>query len=391
MALNVGQFFKNLLWSFIPIVGTTISGYKNSKLMKEDVLSSTGLDDLLKGAGLEDGLSGLLSSVAGKYAGTGLTNAEKEANEFSRSERIAAQEWTAQREDTMYQRQVADMQAAGLNPMLAAGGSVHNASPAQPAQSVSPQGGSLSDLLQMFMIPLQMEKMKADIEKTKADTDKSEKDAAKSESESKLNAWTLEWNKRVADIEEESKKAGLDAKRAEGKLFWKQVDEVESNIHYLAEKAKTESERQLALRMKARLDEMSAYEIGELLPYRKNLMDATTRLQKAQASEVSQKEKLEAAQESLAIVEAAYKQHLIDDGYLDAFIKEQQAKAKTAEDKQVIADIAAAIRTNKPLPVDDSLDRLGKASGFVGVILASLANLLDNFNPLTSALDKMSK
>lgn len=80
--------------------------------------------------------------------GHGLTGAQLEANQFSHNEAQLSYERALQADSTKHQREVADLQAAGLNPMLAtgmSGGSVQSSA----ASSVSPSavGANLGDLL----------------------------------------------------------------------------------------------------------------------------------------------------------------------------------------------------------------------------------------------------
>lgn len=90
----------------------------------------------------------------------GVTERDKAMMEYQTSEREAAQDWTAQREDTEIQRRMADMKAAGINPMMAAAGGTSSPSSGQTA----PSGGSamsLSDLMQIMLLPTQKKVMEA--------------------------------------------------------------------------------------------------------------------------------------------------------------------------------------------------------------------------------------
>ena len=97
-----------------------------------------------------DWYQGIVTSGAGKYLGTNLTGAEREANAFTAQEAQKQRDYETEMSNTAYQRQVADMQAAGINPALAMSGSASGASTPSgaSAQSVSPGQGS--DIMPML-------------------------------------------------------------------------------------------------------------------------------------------------------------------------------------------------------------------------------------------------
>lgn len=101
----------------------------------------------------------MLDSWLRSQSGYSLTNAEIAANEFTANEAQKQRDWEQEMSNTAYQRQVADMRAAGVNPALAMNSGSNGASTpsGSSATSVSPAqpGMSFSDLMQMMMLPLQ--------------------------------------------------------------------------------------------------------------------------------------------------------------------------------------------------------------------------------------------
>lgn len=271
-------------------------------------------------------MQGTIDSVKDKYAGTGLTQAEQEANEFSSSEAQKSRDWEEYMARNKYAMETQSMESAGLNPAMVYGGGslVPTATNGASASSVTPQSGELFDVISTIA------RLRSEINLSNAQAE----EAKASAEEKKAQAGNIEkqtsWIDRINELNAEGKEISnsLDRNR---------IDEIKQNIktsaeqaHKLAEEATTEQEKRLLYLSERRLNEANVKQVAEMLPYNKEMAEAKTTLDKANAS--------------LAFVNAAYQNGLIDSGYIDALVGELTASKYLKETQEGTADVERQLK-----------------------------------------------
>lgn len=107
-------------------------------------------------------LGGLFKALTNRITAEHLTGAEREANDFNAAQAQLDRDFQERMSNTQYQRGVADMRAAGVNPALAMSNGGASAPAGVSASSAQPQGSAfdIGSLIQLLMLKPQKDLMK---------------------------------------------------------------------------------------------------------------------------------------------------------------------------------------------------------------------------------------
>lgn len=289
----------------------------------------------------------------------------REQNIFNKYEAQRAREWNQQMDSTKYQRTVADMQAAGVNPALAMQGGVTTQASSNATASAANVGPAQIDLSQVAQLAMQSQALKiqdklanAEVRLKNADADLKEKDAKVRDDYNNLMMEGMKISNNLNETQIDQIRANIGKIGEEVELLKKQAA-TEEERKYL-----TMAETSLRKAMERKTDQEIKNMVA-LLPFQQALMSAQTEQAKASA----------AAQ----FVHAAYEQGLIDYGYIGELVQSVYSDRTLKDSEKKAKDIENALKTGEFITTND-LDapfmvRLVKASLQLGRVFENLAKI----------------
>ena len=290
----------------------------------------------------------------------------REQNIFNKYEAQRAREWNQQMDSTKYQRTVADMRAAGVNPALAMqGGVTTQASSNATAQAANVPAPQL-DLSQVAQLALQEKQLRIQEKLVDAQARKANAEAGLSEIDQQYRASYNEILQNGMKLSNSLTAQNIEQVRAN-------IGKIDQEVELLKKQAKTEEEK-AALTLAQRyvqesLKDKTDQEIRNmvaLLPFQQALMSAQTDAAKASAA--------------ASFAEAAYKHGLLDSGYIDSMVREFNANASKAEQESLAREIENNLKTGNWFRNDTWTGKLGNTvlQGMTG-----LGHVLRSFIPIS--------
>lgn len=286
--------------------------------------------NILKQFGLNADLGDAITSWLKSQTGEDLTNAQKAQNQFNAQQAELQRQWEEQMANTQYQRGVADMQAAGLNPALAYSQGGAPTPQGSSASNGMPQAGGLGDfigaLLGMKELGIKNKVADADVKVKEAEADKITTETS----------WIDRINQMDLDLKQVQKELTFEQKENAREIrdnIKKEGEKLEKQVQVLEEQKGVYVAEQVATRMRALVSYMSAYEIQALLASKKALLGAQT-------AEAGSKAKLNIQEMKNLGQEFAYKAKLYEnEAYVDAVIDQAVALAKKAGSEAEAAEL----------------------------------------------------
>ena len=156
----MAKFWDTKFGNFIEGIGSTL------KDLKVPIISQV--------AGMATGLLG--SKLQKGLVNNRMSGAEREAFNLNAQEAQKARDWNLQMDNTKYQRQVADMQSAGINPALAMNGGVSTQATSNATASASTQQAPMMSVVDFATTAAALKSAKAeqDLKKSQSDLYKEE-------------------------------------------------------------------------------------------------------------------------------------------------------------------------------------------------------------------------
>lgn len=311
-------------------------------------------------------LQSLATSASARYLGTSLTDADREANAFIANEAQNNRDWETEMSNTAYQRQVSDMQAAGVNPALMYGGSGAGGASTPSgvsASSVSPQYSDMLPALFQFMLGKKKLGQDYELHDRELGIRKYEAETRRLEVQSNIKRN----NAYIANLAEVTRGLGISNDIAEGlkdikilqgqaqlDLTNKQIEQIDQGIEesswrigLLIQQTTSEQMKSALYSVEARLKELDIKDKTIYLLYADKLYNAKSKEAYFDAEQ--------------AALEFGYSQHLLTKDYAQAQFDKLKAEGKISNEAawkdKLLNDLVRYTPGNRPAEYKNSLSR----------------------------------
>lgn len=289
-------------------------------------------------------------------------------NKFNAKQAQIAREWNQEMDNTKYQRQVADMKAAGVNPALAMNGGVTTqAGSNATAQGATPAYMNLSSMANMVQALSQARLNDSQAKNIDTDTKVKEQQAGYYSTLNDKEVQLIESIKIDNKYKDQFWQLNIKGKEIENNLTDAKVSETYQNIEKLKSeikvniaKAATEEEKVKLMITEELLNRANANRVWALLEYEKNYMAAKTDESKASAT--------------LMLVQAAWQKGLIDNGAIDATIKKLYAEANEADAKAVLDEVRYRLGMPQAEVENKRADTAAKIANMAATVISALGD-----------------
>lgn len=290
-------------------------------------------------------------------------------NKFNAEQAQIARNWNLDVDNSKYQRAVADMQKAGVNPalMMSKGPISTQAATNISAQGATPAYMNMSAVASLAQTISQAKLNDAQRRNLDASTNKMNAEAER--------AWQEAFGFNIDNqYRDEFNQLNLEGKRLSNSMTEEQIKDVKQTIEVkkadvakkLAE-AKTEEEKVKLMLTQEALNNAEAYKIYALTPFHQKLMAAQTEEAKASAG--------------LKMVQAAYQRGLINAGMIEATVRQTNANASKAEIDAIVQETLHSLNFEQKQVNNIESQTVGNYTRAVANVVNSLANVIDSVVP----------